>query len=83
MAVDTPGAELARVQAAVRMPTDPAFAPLAAAVRTGGRDVTDQMIQALLDAGHTEDDIFECIVAAAVGAGVERVRSVEQLLGTK
>lgn len=83
MAVDTPAVELARVEAAVRMPEDPAFGPLIEAVRAGGLDVTDEMIQALLDAGHSEDAIFECVVAAAVSSGVQRVRAVEQSLGTQ
>jgi hypothetical protein len=36
--------------------------------------VTDADIRALLDAGISEDAIFECILAAGLGAGFSRLR---------
>jgi hypothetical protein len=56
---------------------------LADAVGDGGLGVTAGHVQALHEAGYGEDAIFECIVAAAVGAGVRRVRAVEELLGIR
>jgi alkylhydroperoxidase family enzyme len=37
--------------------------------------VTDEDVQALKDAGHDEDEIFEVTVATAVGASVARGRA--------
>jgi len=37
--------------------------------------ITDAHVQALIDAGCTEDEIFECILSAATGAGIERLRA--------
>lgn len=53
---------------------------LAALVEIGGLGVTDEYIQRLLASGHSEDAVFECVVAAAVGAGSKRLRAVERLL---
>jgi len=53
---------------------------LAELVSAGGSGVTDGHIRRLLAAGHTADELFECIVAAAIGAGLERLRAVERLL---
>ena len=47
---------------------------------TGGVGVTDGHIRHLLLCGHSEDVVFECVVAAAVGAGVQRLHTVERLL---
>ena len=35
--------------------------------------ITDEDVQALKDAGHSEDEIFEHTVSAAVAAGLERL----------
>ena len=35
--------------------------------------ITDEDVQALKDAGHSEDQIFEHTVSAAVAAGLERL----------
>jgi alkylhydroperoxidase family enzyme len=43
--------------------------------------ITDEHVKALRDAGYSEDQIFECIIAAAVGAGVERLRKGLALVG--
>jgi alkylhydroperoxidase family enzyme len=42
-------------------------------VRAGAYRVTDADVERLLAAGHTDDEIFELTVAAAVGAGLERL----------
>ena len=36
--------------------------------------ITEAHVRALLDAGCTEDEVFECVLAAATGAGIERLR---------
>jgi hypothetical protein len=56
------------------------LAELAELVAAGGLGVTDMQIQRLLAAGSKPDELFECIVAAAVGAGVRRLRAVQRLL---
>jgi hypothetical protein len=53
---------------------------LAELVAAGGQEVTDEHIRHLLVSGHSADEVFECVVAAAAGAGLERLRAVEQLL---
>jgi alkylhydroperoxidase family enzyme len=42
-------------------------------VRTGAYATTDGDIQALKDAGYSEDEIFEHTVSVAVTAGLERL----------
>jgi alkylhydroperoxidase family enzyme len=49
------------------------FEPYLAKVRSGAYRVTDSDVDRLRAAGHTEDEIFELTVAAAVGAGLERL----------
>jgi hypothetical protein len=56
------------------------LAELARLVAAGGVGVTDAHIQRLLVIGYKPDELFECIVAAAVGAGIRRLRAVQQLL---
>ncbi|MDQ3764026.1 MAG: hypothetical protein M3460_21220 [Actinomycetota bacterium] len=53
---------------------------LAELVADGGLGVTDEHIRRLLASGYSEDAVFECVVAAAVGAGLQRLRAVERLL---
>ncbi|HEX8934743.1 MAG TPA: hypothetical protein VF788_11250 [Pseudonocardiaceae bacterium] len=53
---------------------------LAELVAAGGGAVTDEQIRRLLVSGHSADAVFECVVAAAAGAGLERLRAVERLL---
>jgi alkylhydroperoxidase family enzyme len=38
-------------------------------------EITDEDIQALLEIGYSEDQIFEATVAAALGAGMKRLRA--------
>jgi alkylhydroperoxidase family enzyme len=49
----------------------PNFAPYLDKVRRNAYEVTDEDIQALRDAGFSEDVIFEQTVSVAVAAGLE------------
>jgi alkylhydroperoxidase family enzyme len=42
-------------------------------VRRHAYRTTDAQVEALLEAGMSEDEVFEVTVAAAVGAGLERL----------
>jgi len=44
-------------------------------VRRNAYKVTDEDVQALKDAGHSEDAIFEQTVSVAVAAGLERLEA--------
>ena len=50
-------------------------------VRTGAYAVTDADIDALKAAGHSEDEIFEQTVSAAVSAGLLRLEAGLETLG--
>ncbi|MFP5317504.1 MAG: hypothetical protein ACLGI2_04325 [Acidimicrobiia bacterium] len=52
-----------------------AWAPFLHKVRTESYRVTDADVTALRAAGHTEEEIFELTVAAALGAAFERLES--------
>jgi hypothetical protein len=56
---------------------------LANKVATNPRSVTDESIRELIAAGASEDEIFECVIAAALGAGMERLRKGLALLEEK
>lgn len=43
--------------------------------------VTDRDVEALAAAGYTQDQIFEMTVAAAVGAGLNRLQRARQAMG--
>jgi len=49
------------------------FAPYLAKVRGEAITITDRDVEALKAAGHSEDEIFEQTVSAAVAAGLERL----------
>ena len=51
------------------------FAPYLDKVRKNAYKVTDEDIQALKDAGYSEDVIFEQTVSVAVAAGLERLNA--------
>ena len=53
----------------------PDFAPYLDKVRRNAYEVTDEDIQALKDAGYSEDVIFEQTVSVAVAAGLERLEA--------
>jgi alkylhydroperoxidase family enzyme len=50
-------------------------------VRAHAYEVTDADVQALKDAGVTEDEIFEQTVAAAIAEGLRRLDAAEGVLG--
>ena len=54
-------------------PASPDFAPFLDKVRRHAYKVTDRDVEALKAAGHSEDEIFEQTVSAAVAAGLERL----------
>lgn len=59
-------------------PDRPALPELAAyldKVRRHAYKVTDADVQALKDAGYSDDEIFEQTVSAAVAAGLERLEA--------
>lgn len=51
----------------------PAFGAYLDKVRRHASTITDEDVQALKGAGHSEDEIFEHTVSAAVAAGLERL----------
>ena len=51
------------------------FAPYLDKVRSNAYKVTDEDIQALRDAGYSEDVIFEQTVSVAVAAGLGRLEA--------
>ena len=61
-------------------PAPPAFAPYLDKVRRNAYRVTDADVQALEDAGYSEDVIFEQTVSVAVAAGLERLESALKVL---
>jgi hypothetical protein len=53
----------------------PEFAAYLEKVRNAAYTVTDADVQALKDAGYSDDEIFEQTVSAAVGAGLHRLEN--------
>jgi alkylhydroperoxidase family enzyme len=53
----------------------PEFASYLDQVRRHAYRTTDEDVQALTDAGYSEDDIFEQTVSVAVAAGLERLQA--------
>jgi len=51
----------------------PDFAAYLEKVRLRAYKVTDADVQALKDAGHSEDEIFEQTISTATAAGLERL----------
>jgi hypothetical protein len=51
----------------------PDFTAYVDKVRRHAYEITDEDVEALKDAGHSEDEIFERTVSAAVEAGLERL----------
>jgi hypothetical protein len=56
-------------------PAHPDFAAYLGKVRTAAYTVTDADVEALKAAGHSEDEIFEQTVSAAVAAGLLRLEA--------
>ncbi len=59
----------------------PALLPYLDKVARHAYTVTDEDVQDLLRAGLSEDEIFEATVAAALGAGLKRLRAGLAALG--
>jgi hypothetical protein len=53
----------------------PDFAPYLDKVRSNAYEITDADVQALKDAGHSEDAIFEQTVSVAVAEGLKRLEA--------
>ena len=51
------------------------FGPYLDKIRQHAYTITDHDVQALKDAGHSEDEIFEHTVSAAAAAGLERLEA--------
>jgi len=62
-----------RVAAQPDRPVPPDFAAYVEKVRTRAYTVTDSDVDALKAAGHSEDEIFEQTISAAVYAGLLRL----------
>lgn len=58
----------------------PEFAPYLDKVRRRAYAVTDDDVQALKDAGYSEDAIFEQTVSVAVAAGLQRLNAGLEVL---
>ena len=58
-------------------PADPRLEAYLAKVRAHAYEVTDADVQALKNAGVTEDEIFEQTVAAAISEGLRRLDAAE------
>jgi alkylhydroperoxidase family enzyme len=61
-------------------PPDPRLAAYLDKVRRHAYRVTDADVQALKDAGVTEDEIFEQTVAAAISEGLRRLDAAERVI---
>ena len=62
-----------RMAAQPGRPAPPEFAAYLDKVRDEAYQITDAAVQALKDAGFSDDEIFEQTVAAAVDAGLHRL----------
>ena len=61
-------------------PAPPEFGSYLEKVRLHAYRVTDADVQALKDAGYSEDEIFEQTVSAATAAGLERLEAALRVL---
>jgi hypothetical protein len=59
----------------------PEFSAYLEKVRRAAYEVTDEDVQALLDASYSEDEIFEQTVAVAVEVGLARREAALEALG--
>jgi hypothetical protein len=58
-----------------------ALGSFAVKVAHNAASITDEQIRTLKAAGHSDDAIFEVIITASVGAGLERLKKGLALLG--
>jgi alkylhydroperoxidase family enzyme len=64
-----------RTAAEPERPVPPIAEGYVETVRRNAYRVTDAQVAALLDAGLSQDEVFELTVAAAVGAGLTRLEA--------
>jgi alkylhydroperoxidase family enzyme len=57
------------------------MAPYLAKVHERAYTVTDQDVEELLAAGHSQDEIFEQTAAAAIAEGLRRLDAAMQVIG--
>jgi alkylhydroperoxidase family enzyme len=78
--VADPIAQLREVVAA-RPPAPAEMAGYLAKVRDRAYSVTDRDVEALKEAGFSEDEIFEQTVAVAIAEGLRRLDRAEEVIG--
>ena len=71
--------ELRTIASTAASPAEP-LAPYLEKVRTGAYAVTDADVEALKQAGLTEDEIFEATVAVAIGEGLRRLDAARTVI---
>jgi hypothetical protein len=85
--VDTIGGTEAHLAVSVRQgllegkPSSGVLGAFCIKVQQNASNITDENVASLLRAGYSDDQIFEAIVSVAIGAGLERVRKIRDLLG--
>ena len=57
------------------------MAPYLSKVRERAYDVSDGDVEQLLAAGHSQDEVFEQTVAAAIGEGLRRLDAGMRVIG--
>lgn len=72
--------EQLRANVAATPPPAPALAEYLEKVRTRAYAITDADVQALKDAGCSEDEIFEQTVAVAISEGLRRLEAAERVI---
>jgi alkylhydroperoxidase family enzyme len=72
--------EQLRANVAATAPEPAGMAAYLAKVRTHAYKITDADVDALKDAGFTEDEIFEQTVAVAIGEGLRRLDAAERVI---
>jgi alkylhydroperoxidase family enzyme len=75
--------QIAELRAVVERttPAPDEMAPYLAKVREHAYTVTDDDVEELLAAGHSQDEIFEQTVAAAIGEGLRRLDAAMRVIG--
>ena len=71
--MDHPGLDQLRANAAALPPAPAAMATYLEQVRTRAYTITDRDVEALKEAGLSEDEIFEQTVGLAIGEGLRRL----------
>jgi len=70
-----------RANVAATSPAPAEMATYLEKVRLHAYKVTDADVQALKDAGYSEDEIFEQTVAVAISEGLRRLEAAERVIG--